>query len=129
MRKVAMLAIALGGVLGLASPAAAGVPTHNTSVTIDFVGDVYGGAFFGEVDSSKGKCFKNRPVKVKTTDDYGNTTVGVDQTNKQGEYSVIDESVAPAQYRAIAKKLVFKKNNGTKKFICAKSVSGTISAP
>jgi hypothetical protein len=129
MKKVAVLAIAMGGVLALASPAAARVPNHATTVTIDFVGDVYGGTFFGEVDSNKGKCRKDRKVKVKTTDAYGGITVGIDFTNNTGEYAVVDESVAPAQYVAVARKVTIKKNNGKKKFKCKKGVSPTISAP
>lgn len=129
MKKVAVIATALVAGLAVSSPASAGTPTHSTSVTIDFVGDQFGGAFFGTVDSSKGKCFKHRKVKVKTTDPYGNTLIGTDITNTGGEYAVIDESVAAAQYRAIAKKLKFFKGNGQLRFICAKSVSGSISAP
>lgn len=136
MKKLVLPAL-LALVAAIAVPvlADASVKTvkKDSTITLEFVGDQYGGIFFGTVGSQSQKCIKGRKVTVSFTDAYGGDKVGSDKTDKQGNYYVQDESPTPAQYEAtVAKKVIkIKKNNGDvkKKIVCKPATSNPIFAP
>ncbi len=95
--------LCVAGVAGMA--VAKGKKGIGSRVDINYQPGTYSDSFFGKVRSKKDACEKNRTVKVKRQAQGDDVTVGSDQTDNDGDYSVnLGDYAENGKYYAKAKK-------------------------
>ena len=127
MRRIAWLtALTVGAslavVAGPASAADAEYPTVFTKFKYELDGGV--ATFIGKIDSSKGGCVKDRPVKLFRQKSGKTKKLGGDHTNKKGKFEIDLGSGPPKDGKYYAK--VKQTQLGSSGNTCLARTSGSV---